>query len=232
MRKPLVPFLALLLATGGIALAQGMAPTETVRVTVTNTTAQPVSPPLLVSHDGSFAPFHLGAAASPELTLLAEDGAAAALADAARATEGVYGVAVADGVLTPGASVTLEVAAGEGAVLTLLSMLVTTNDAFAVWSAYAHDGMMAMDGMDAMDGMMAMPGVVHDGVVRVYDAGSEANTELCAHIPGPPCGQMGARVTDGAEGAVALHGGILGVGDLDPQVVGWLHPVLAVAVER
>ena len=232
MRKQLVSFLALALVATGFALAQGMGDADTVRVTVTNTTAQPLSPPLLVSHDGRFAPFHVGAAASAELTLLAEDGDAGPLADAARAAEGVYGVVVADGVLAPGASVTLEVAAGEGAVLTLLGMLVTTNDAFAVWSAYAHDGMMSMDGMGSMDGMMAMQGVVHDGVVRVYDAGSEANTELCAHIPGPPCGQMGARVLDGAEGVVALHGGILGVGDLDPRTVGWLHPVLEVAVER
>jgi hypothetical protein len=232
MRTHLAPILVASLATLGFALAQGMATTETVRVTITNTTSQPVSPPLLVSHDGSFAPFYVGEAASPELTLLAEDGSAAELADVARAAEGVYGVVVADGSLAPGASVTLEVASAEGAVLTLLGMLVTTNDALVVWSAYAHDGMMAMDGMDSMDGMMAKQGVKHDGVVRVYDAGSEANTELCAHIPGPPCGTKGARVVDGAEGAVALHGGILGVGDLDPQVVGWLHPVLAVAVER
>jgi hypothetical protein len=123
--------------------------------------------------------------------------------------------------------------AGEGAVLTLITMLVTTNDAIVVWSAYAHDGMMAMDATAPMsDGMMAKQGVKHDGVVRVYDAGTEANTELCAHIPGPPCGNKGVRAVDGAEGAVGPHGGILGVGDLDPRVVGWLHPVLEVSVER
>jgi hypothetical protein len=233
MRKILAPVLALALAALGLAQAQGMSMTETVKVTITNTTSQPVSPPLLVSHDGSYAPFYVGEAASPELTLLAEDGAAARLAEVAGIASGVYGVVVADGGLAPGASVTLEIAAGEGAVLTLITMLVTTNDAIVVWSAYAHDGMMAMDAMAPMsDGMMAKQGVKHDGVVRVYDAGTEANTELCAHIPGPPCGNKGARVTDGAEGFVGPHGGILGVGDLDPQMVGWLHPVLEVSVER
>ena len=233
MRKPLVHALVLSLAAFGFALAQGMATGDTVRVTITNTTSQPVSPPLLVSHDGSFTPFYVGEPASPELTLLAEDGAATRLAEVAGIGSGVRGVVVADGGLAPGASVTLEIAAGEGAILTLITMLVTTNDAFAVWSAYAHDGTMAMDGMAPMsDGMMAKQGVQHDGVVRVYDAGTEANTEVCAHIPGPPCGSKGVRATDGAEGAVGPHGGILGVGDLDPQVVGWLHPVLAVAVER
>lgn len=232
MRRYLAPILALSLAVFGLALAQDMSATDTVRVTITNTTSQPVSPPLLVSHDGSFAPFYVGEAASPELTPLAEDGSAAWLADVARIGAGVHGVVLADGGLAPGASVTLEVAAGEGAVLTLITMLVTTNDALVVWSAYAHDGMMSMDGMAPMDDMMAKQGVKHDGVVRVYDAGTEANTELCAHIPGPPCGTKGARVVAGAEGFVALHGGILGVGDLDPRMYGWLHPVLEVAVER
>lgn len=227
MHKILAPVLAFSLAAFGFTLAQGMSPADNVRVTITNTTSQPISPPLLVSHDGSFAPFSIGAAASPELTPLAEDGSAAQLADVARAAEGVYGVVVADGGLAPGASVTLEIAAGEGAVLTLVTMLVTTNDAIVAWSAYAHDGMMAMG-----DSMMEMQGVKNDGVVRVYDAGTEANTELCAHIPGPPCGNKGARALDGAEGAVALHGGILGVGDLDPRMYGWLHPVLEVTVER
>ncbi len=227
MRRYLAPILALSLAAVGLALAQGMSATDSVRVTITNTTSQPVSAPLLVSHDGSFAPFYVGVAASPELTLLAEDGSAAELAEVARAADGVYGVVVADGGLAPGASVTLEVAAGEGAVLTLVAMLVTTNDAIAVWSAYAHDGTMTMG-----DSMMEMQGAKSDGVVRVYDAGTEANTERCAHIPGPPCGNEGARVVEGAEGFVALHGGILGVGDLDPRVVGWLHPVLEVSVER
>jgi len=92
MRRRLVHTLVLSLAVLGFALAHGMATTDTVRVTITNTTSQPVSPPLLVDHDGSFAPFYVGEAASPELTLLAEDGAAAELADVARATDGVYGV--------------------------------------------------------------------------------------------------------------------------------------------
>ena len=233
MRTILAPILALSLAAFGFALAQGMSTTDTVRVTITNTTSQPVSPPLLVSHDGSFAPFSIGEAASPGLTLLAEDGSATELADAARAAAGVYGVVVADTGLAPGASVTIETEAGEGAVLTLITMLVTTNDAIVVWSAYAHDGMMAMATMAPMsDGMMAKQGVKNDGIVRVYDAGTEANTELCAHIPGPPCGNKGERVVEGAEGFLKPHGGILGVGDLDPQMVGWLHPVLEVSVDR
>jgi hypothetical protein len=106
----------------------------------------------------------------------------------------------------------------------------------------AGDGMsgdgMSSDGMSGGDmGMgesdMARTGHAppHDGVVRVYDAGSEADTEACAHIPGPPCGNPGARHGDAAEGHVALDGGILGVGDLDPAEWDWRNPVLEVQVE-
>ncbi len=48
----------------------------------------------------------------------------------------------------------------------------------------------------------------------------------------PPCVNKNVRVTDGADGFVGPHGGILGVGDLDPRVAGWLHPVLEVSVDR
>ena len=36
----------------------------------------------------------------------------------------------------------------------------------------------------------------------------------------------------GGSPAEAAFDGIRGVGDLDPRTVGWLHPVLEVAVER
>jgi hypothetical protein len=52
---------------------------------------------------------------------------------------GVYGVVVADGGLAPGASVTLEIAAGEGAVLTLI-----TTERRAPWRAPAAFALAAM----------------------------------------------------------------------------------------
>jgi len=88
-----------------------------------------------------------------------------------------------------------------------------------------------MDSMTPMDdGMVAKQSVKSDRVVPVHDAGTEANTELRAPIPGPPCGNNGA--VEGAESTVGPHGGILDVGDLDPRGVGWLHPVLEVSVQR
>ena len=234
MHKPRVPtsrvpkaFVAVALAflLAGSAAAQEAS--ASLRVTVTNTSPQVISPPVLVHHTGAFVPFAVGAPASPELARLAEDGDASELATVARVSDGVIAVTVADGPLMPGESVTLEIdTGGEGHYLTLLGMLVTTNDAFVAWTASVADFTMMAD---AAMGMMAMGPAFADGVVRVFDAGSEANTESCAHVPGPPCGSADARVTEGAEGVVALHGGLLGVADLDPMVVGWLHPVVSIA---
>lgn len=224
-----MPRLALTLALllTGLALAQE--PAAALRITVTNTSPQVISPPILVHHTSAFAPFTVGAAASPELVRLAEDGDAGELAAVARVSEGVLAVAVADAPLMPGASVTLEIDAGADAdahYVTVLGMLVTTNDAFFAWTLPAADLMEMGDGAMAMT---TMGPAFADGIVRVFDAGSEANTEACAHVPGPPCGSAGVRVTDGAEGVVALHGGLLGVGDLDPMEWGWLHPVATIA---
>jgi len=77
---------------------------------------------------------------------------------------------------------------------------------------------------------MAMHVDLYDGTVRVLDAGSEANTESCHDIPGPPCGSVGVRHTSMAEGVVTLHGGITGGGDLDPATYGWTEPVATVAL--
>lgn len=62
-------------------------------------------------------------------------------------------------------------------------MLVTTNDAFA-----------ALNGV-----RLPRRGSTSFSSVA-YDAGSEANTENCSDIPGPPCGNPFVRVTAGAEG--------------------------------
>lgn len=225
---PLGPLLGLLFV---LLLASAGAAQETVSVTVTNTSPQIVSPPILISHGADFLPLRPGAAASPELARLAEDGDASELAMVARVQPSVAGVAVADGPLMPGDSVTLEVPVDERAeLLTLLGMLVTTNDAVLHWGG-TRDAMQDGTNGDAMgDSMGGSMGAeaLYDGVVRVFDAGSEANTEACAQIPGPPCGNAGARATDGAEGAIALHGGILGTGDLDPAEWDWLNPVATV----
>jgi len=189
-------------------------------VTITNLTYdQIISPPVVVVHDERFSLFQPGQPAGGELTALAEDGMTGPLVGLLEVSTGVVDYAVADGGIPPAGSVTVEVSArGNGKMLSLAGMLVSTNDAFV-----------GLDGLALSSGFAAAFGATSVDA-PAYDAGSEANTESCDHIPGPPCGSPGVRVTDGAEGFVHIHRGIRGVGDLDDSAKDWNNPVAHVTV--
>lgn len=179
-------------------------------VTVTNLSNQILSPPVVVSHRPAVAVFQAGEPASDELAALAEDAAADGLVALLGTTDGVRDVQIGGGVILPGESMTVRVdAGGNRSVFTVLGMLVTTNDSF--YSARRSVRRSATFYGDA------------------WDAGSEANTLDCAHIPGPPCGNPGVRVTDGAEGRVKISEGI-NRGSLRP--FDWRNPVVKVRVVR
>jgi hypothetical protein len=95
--------------------------------------------------------------------------------------------------------------------LTILTMLVNTNDAFT--------------GLDAH----RLRGRGGTFVTNAYDAGSERNNELIGFIPGPCCGNPFVRDPEGE--LIRHHMGIMGVGDLDPDVYGWTDPVARIAIE-
>jgi hypothetical protein len=105
-------------------------------------------------------------------------------------------------------------------MISLAGMLVSTNDAFV--------------GLDGYTLPFGLFNSLKDTSIDApaFDAGSEANTESCAHIPGPPCGSPGVRVTDGAEGFVHVHRGIQGVGELDASTKDWRNPVARISIER
>ena len=181
-------------------------------VTITNATAnQIISPPIVVSHSAGMDLFEVGQPASPEIAALAEDADAAGLLDLLDSIGGINDVQMAGGVLLPGDSVTLTVA--EGQRLSTLGMLVTTNDTF-----------FALDSVRVQGGRATFH-------ANAYDAGSERNTQRCAHIPGPPCGNGGSRVTGGAEGFVHISPGIVRRGNLRERDFGWDNPVVRVNVE-
>ena len=92
-------------------------------------------------------------------------------------------------------------------------MLVTTNDAFA-----------------ALNGVRLPRRGSTSFFSVAYDAGSEANTENCSDIPGPPCGNPFNRVPAGAEGYVSVHSGIHGIGDILPENRDWRNPVAWITV--
>lgn len=145
---------------------------------------------------------------------LAEDADSAALLALLGAEPEVNDVAIAGDVVLPGGSQTVQVEFVPGAnVLTTLGMLVTTNDSF--FSA---------------TGRVAGRSVTFNA--PAYDAGSEANTQECDHIPGPPCDNPFVRVTDGAEGFIYISSGVRAAGDLDVALHDWRNPVARISVTR
>ena len=130
----------------------------------------------------------------------------------------VIDVVDSGGLLTPGQSVTVTVAAGEGAKwISLASMMIPTNDSF-----------IALNGVKAPKNGKASvyysPG---------YDAGSEANDESCLYIPGPVCGGEGRSPgSDNDEGYIHISGGIHGIADLAPETYDWRNPTAKIVIKR
>lgn len=185
------------------------------RVTVKNLTpagSQPMSPPLVVVHANRVDVWSVGAIASHGVAAIAEDANNAPLEEALPKLRGVSDVFTVPGEpIPPGESRTFEIEAGRFHQLTLLTMLVNTNDAFT-----------GLDSMRLSDDV---------AVVRTaaYDAGSERNNELTGFIPGPCCGNPFVRDPEGD--LIRHHQGITGVGDLDPAVYDWSGPAARITVE-
>ncbi len=203
---------SLVMALLVIALAATSAAAEAQwRITITNATGnQIISPPIVVSHSSAADLWEVGDPALDEIAAVAEDADASGLLALLGTIPAVTDFAIADGVLLPGDSVTLEIAAG--ARLSALGMLVTTNDTF-----FGLDSARVRRGASVY--------------APAYDAGSERNTQRCAHIPGPPCGNEGVRVTNGAEGFVHISPGIFKGGNLRPRDFGWDNPVVKITVD-
>ena len=219
------------LATFALAGALAVAPpaladdddeddTQVFKVTVTNLTrGQVFTPLLLASHRAGLRLFTAGERASEEMAILAESGDVRPLAGALSADPRVGDVTAADDALPPGQSVTLYVdAGGRFNRVSLAGMLVPTNDAFV--------------------GLTDVRGPRGGRSVRLrvpaYDAGSEANDEDCANIPGPPdvCNGIGVSPDDDGEGFVHIHAGIHGIGGLDEAERDWRNPVAQVVIRR
>ncbi len=184
-------------------------------VTVTNLTrGQILSPPVVVAHRSNFRVFRAGDSAAPELAALAEDADSADLIALLESDPAVHAVEIGNGVILPGESLTVTIALGGGSrMITALGMLVTTNDSF-------------------FSGTRRIQGAGSSFDAPAYDAGSEANTQDCDHIPGPPCDNPFVRVTDGAEGFIHISSGVREAGDLDVGVHDWRNPTARIVVSR
>jgi hypothetical protein len=192
-------------------------PGTTYRVTITNLTQHQVfSSPVVATHAVGTGIFHVGQTVDEPFWLMAEDGEATELAAKLEADPRVGDVAVSPVFLMPGKSITLTVESHPPFFrLSAVGMLVTTNDGFFGLDSYPLDG-------PWLERVYA----------PVFDAGTEANNEDCAFVPGPPCGNLHQRDTDGAEGYVSSHPGIKGIGDLDPAIFDWRNPVAEIKIVR
>jgi hypothetical protein len=165
----------------------GAKSTATWRVTIENLTpqhpagpgAQPLSPPLFVTHAGRFHVWRVRAVASHVVAAIAEDANNAPAEHVLPQLAAVGSVFTGSGGAIPsGASRTYLVDARAEDRLSVVTMLVNTNDGFT--------------GPDSL--RLDRRRVVVESMA--YDPGSEQNNELTGLIPGPCCNHPFVRAPE------------------------------------
>ena len=176
--------------------------------------SQPFSPPVLVTHKSRVSLFRVHHYASDELRQIAEDAVNGPMVEKLEDSQKVLAVAQGTGVIFPGSSASFTIDARRGYhKFSLVSMLVNTNDAFT--------------GISGANLPLKGEKVYY---LYAYDAGTEQNTELTDHIPGPCCGNPLVRVP--TRERISIHQGILGIGNLDPAVYNWDKKVAKLTIRR
>ena len=205
---------------------------RTYRVTVYNlTSTQPLTPPLVATHEDDIRLFRVGRRATEGVKEIAENGNLGPLNDTLMADDDVNQVVIAAGNPPPllqNQSITFEIQADEDArLLSWISMLICTNDGFT-----GRNRIRLPRGI----------GQVRTAHSRAYDAGTEINMEDFADLV-PPCQIFGATSSEdegtgmsdpelAENGRIRRHRGIRGGDDLDPGLHGWTNPVAKVEVEH
>jgi hypothetical protein len=176
-------------------------PTTTFDVTVTNlTNAQPLSPVGVVVHVDGYTPFDIGSAATAGLELLAEGGDNSEFLNEASADIANMLTASGAAAIGPGGSETVSFTIDEadlpGTQLSLMTMLVNTNDAISGINAASIENMAVGDTVTWR--------------TIAYDAGTEANSETAGSIPGPAGGGEGFNAArDDRDDLVKMHSGVV-----------------------
>ena len=209
---------------------------RTYRVTVFNLTGgQPFTPPIIATHSRHFHIFERREEASIGVQEIAENGnldpMIGILEDSSKVTDFAVAVAGDPPPLMPGSSVSVEVTAYPNDVVSMISMLICTNDGFA--------------GLDSKR-LPNRVGAFKTFGMRGYDAGTEINTEAFEDIV-PPCGPLtgvdsggagtGMSNPDLAEGGVIRRdrragGNIEGIADLVPSIHDWSGAVGILYIQR
>lgn len=174
-------------------------PLRTFDVQIINSSnGQAFAPAAVVLHSDGYHPYVLGEMADEGLEMLAEGGDGTALLASAAADYRVADSTAGSGLITPGASETIQVQGFAAKPrLSLVTMLVNTNDGFAGLDSVDISGLGRNESMSFQ--------------ARVYDAGTEANDEAAAHLPGQ--GGEGFNATRNDRDFVAVHPGVVGLDD-------------------
>ncbi len=169
-------------------------------ITIVNVTAnQPMAPAAVILHNGDYSGWTMGSPATVGLETLAESGSPSSFIEEAQTA---LDTQATDGMLAPGQSAGVRLS-GEWSnelSLTLAVMPVNTNDGFVGITGWNLSDMQIGETVDAL--------------LPVYDAGTEANMETLATIPGPAAGGEGfnAERNDIAD-RVTRHPGVVTIDD-------------------
>ena len=181
----------------------GVTPPATVsfNVTITNlTNAQPISPVAALIHRDGFNSIVIGEGAGLGVEMIAEAGSNGEFLNEVRDLSTTIASMSGSGPIGPGASETIRFGIFEsdiaGAQLSVIGMLVNTNDAITALNAIGIDDIAV--------------GETRSYDTIAYDAGTEDDTEAAGTIPGPADGGEGfnAERSDGAN-VVTMHQGVV-----------------------
>jgi len=196
-------------------------------IAVTNATnGQPLTPLAVVAHTAGYEPWSLGSAASSGLEMLAEGGDVTQfIADAGADASVIATSSSTSGPFGPGATETVMIEAepNSNLQLSVAAMLANTNDAFTGVANVAVGNLMVGDTMAMLS--------------HVYDAGTEANNESVATMPGPAAGGEGFNAARDDTDFVSIHGGVVTADDglassaLD-ESHRWLGPAAKITITR
>jgi hypothetical protein len=178
-------------------------------VTVTNLThGQPMAPSAIVVHEPGYYLFASGQTASLGLENLAEGGSPAMLIGEAQNSVDFLDAVNSTGINGPGGSTEITTVLVpeldmDNVRLSVATMLVDTNDGFA--------------GVSAKDISNMAIGESRIFIAPVWDAGTEANTETAATMPGPAASNAGGggaaagfdAARDDLIDAVRIHAGVV-----------------------
>lgn len=224
-------FSVLTLATGcsddddnGGAMTDENASYEVTVMNITN--GQPLTPLFVVAHQPSYHLWELGSPISTSLEALAEGGDTSQLLSDAQADMDVAAAsASASGPFGPGAmqSLTIDTMHDDNLQISVASMLANSNDGFTGVTN------IVIGELKVGESLMTMG--------YAYDAGTEANTETAATIPGPAGNGEGFNAARDDVDFVSIHAGVVTSDDgLSTSALTedhrWLGPTAKIVITR